>query len=321
MKITLHTNENPYPPHCAIRDAAIKGLDSINRYSEQEYLLELKDLLGNYCGLSADRIAVSHGSDQLIREFINIYSRNRRLLLVRPSFFPVSQYAISQSSKITRIQVSPPDFNLDIQLLIPALNEPTLIVLDNPNNPSGKLLLNDSSIEEILRNPNALVLVDEAYFEFSGRSFASLIPKYPNLAISRTMDKAFGLAGLRLGYLLLGDSFREYFASCSMSLSTPTLFAAIAALKEPDYMFSNVSGILSEKSRVEQDLTDLRFEVFPGDANFILVKSEIPDFARKLADENISIYNLADDWAEGYYRISIGLPTENRNLISAIQRI
>jgi len=92
-------------------------------------------------------------------------------------------------------------------------------------------------------------VVDEAYYEFSGQTFASMIENYPNLAITRTMDKAFSLAGLRLGYLLMGDYYKEHFSNFPISLSTPTLFAAIEALKKPEYMTANVAKILNRKNK------------------------------------------------------------------------
>ena len=134
---------------------------------------------------------------------------------------------------------------------------------------------------------NVLLLVDEAYYEFSKQTFAGLIKKYPNLAITRTMDKAFSLAGLRIGYLLAGDYFKDQFSDFPAFLSRPTLFAAI--------------------------------EVFPGHANFILIKSKVPDFARKLMDSGIIIKDLSEEWLNGFYRISIGLPEENDALLSIIK--
>lgn len=321
MTIDLQTNENPYSPANNIKEAAIKGLEEINRYSESKYLIELKKLLENYNHVSSDRIILSQGSDLLLREIINIYSEDRKMMLVNPSFFSISSYALKQANRIIRIQVSPPDFRLDPVLLLNELNEPTLLIVDNPNNPSGKILMEDDLAEKIFQNENVLLLVDEAYYEFSGQTFAKMIEKYPNLAITRTLDKAFSLAGLRLGYLLMGDFFKDYFSNFPVNISTPALFAAIEAIKKPEYMTANVEKILSERIRLENELLKMSIEVFPGRANFILVKTEIPDFATKLNDKNVSICNLSDQWIEGYYRISVGLPEENNILLSVIRKI
>ena len=319
MILKFHMNENPYSPASSIQKAAIKGLDKINRYSEVKYLIELKELLGNYNNVPSDRIILSPGSGFLIREIINIFSKNRKIIMLSPSFFPVAQFALKQANRLTKIQIAPPDFKLDRNLLLNELTESTLLIIDNPNNPTGKILIDDSLAEKILQNKNALLLVDEAYYEFSGKTFASMIEKYPNLAITRTMDKAFSLAGLRMGYLLAGDYFKDQFSDFPVFLSRPTLFAAIEALKNPEYLTINVNRILSEKARVEKELTKIGIQVFPGSTNFILIKSKIPDFARKLMDSGIIIKDLSEEWLNGFYRISIGLPEENDTLLSIIK--
>jgi len=321
MILKFHTNENPYSPAKSIQKAAIKGLEKINRYSESEYLIELKELLGKYNNVPIDRILLSHGSNLLLREIINIFSKDRKIILVSPSFFPVAKYALKQARRLTKIQISPPDFKLDPYLLLNELNEPTLLILDNPNNPTGKILIDNDTTKKILQNKNVLLLVDEAYYEFSGQTFASLIEKYPNLAITRTMDKAFSLAGLRLGYLLMGDYYKEHFSNFPIYLSTPTLFAAIEALKKPEYMTANVDKILKEKIRIEKELLKTGIQVFQGKANFILIKTNIPDFGKKLNDKEVIICNLSDEWIDGYYRISIGLREENNILLSIIKKI
>ena len=315
-------NENPYLPDEKILQAAIKGLENINRYSELKYINELKELIGKYNNdFPSNQIVLSHGSDLLLREIINIFSKDRKIIIVSPSFFPVAQYALKQARGLINIQVSSPRFKLDSDLLLNELNEPTLLIIDNPNNPSGKILLDDDLVEKILQNKNALLLVDEAYYEFSGQTFVNLIKKYPNLAITRTMDKAFSLAGLRLGYLLMGDYFKNNFSDFPVYLSTPTLFAAIEALKAPEYLKINVNKILSEKARIEKEFTKIGIQIFSGKTNFILIKTKIPDFGKKLNDEKIIIYNLSDEWIAGYYRISIGLPEENNILLSTIKKI
>ena len=321
MIFKFHINENPYSPAKSIQKAAIEGLEKVNRYSEPKDVIELKELLGKYNNVPIERIVLSHGSDLLLREIINIFSKDRKIIMVSPSFFSVSQYALKQTLRLTRIQISSPYFKLDPHLLLNELYEPTLLIIDNPNNPTGKILIDDSTVEKILQNKNVLLLVDEAYYEFSGQTFASMIEEYPNLAITRTMDKAFSLAGLRLGYLLMGDYFKEHFSDFPIYLSTPTLFGAIEALKKPENMIANVDKILNEKIRVEKELLKTGIQVFPGKANFILIKTNIPDFGKKLYDKEVIICNLSDEWIDGYYRISIGLPEENNILLSTIKKI
>ncbi len=318
MLINLQANENPFLPPENVMEAAKKGLKNINRYSELEYLNELKQLLADYNDISPQRITLSPGSDLLLRNIINIFSKNRKIITINPSFYSISRQALKFANKLIKIQLVPQNFVLKPELILYELDNPTLIIIDNPNNPTGAVLLDENLIENILQSPNALLLIDEAYFEFSKQTFAGLIEQYPNLAILRTMDKAFSLAGLRLGYLLAGDSFKNKFSDFPKFLPTPTLFAGIEALKNPEYVFENVEKIIAERERVKEELHKLNIEVFPSKGNFLLIKSNAPDFEQKMVEKGILIRSLSEEWLSDFYRVSIGLPKENDAFLLAI---
>jgi len=318
MLINLQANENPFLPPENVMEAAKKGLKNINRYSELEYLNELKQLLADYNDISPQRITLSPGSDLLLRDIINIFSKNRKIITINPSFYSISHQTLKFANKLIKIQLVPQNFVLKPELILYELDDPTLIIIDNPNNPTGAILLDENLIENILQSPNALLLIDEAYFEFSKQTFAGLIEQYPNLAILRTMDKAFSLAGLRLGYLLAGDSFINNFLDFPKFLPAPTLLAGIEALKNPEYVFENVEKIIAERERVKGKLHKLNIEVFPSKGNFLLIKSNAPDFEQKMVEKGILIRSLSEEWLSDFYRVSIGLPKENDTFLSAI---
>jgi len=114
------------------------------------------------------------------------------------------QAAKQFATKLISIRLSPPDFDLNPDLLLDQLNEPCLVILDNPNNPTGKILLDRKMVGSIVDHRDVLIVVDEAYYEFSGVTFADMVQEHPNLAITRTMDKACSLAGARIGYMIAG---------------------------------------------------------------------------------------------------------------------
>ena len=319
MLINLQSNENPFLPPKNVIEAAEKGLKNINRYSELEYLNELKQLLADYNDISPQRITLSPGSDLLLRNIINTFSKNRKIITINPSFFSIFHQALKFANKLIKIQLVPQNFALKPELILYELDDPTLIILDNPNNPTGAILLDENLIENILQSPNVLLLIDEAYFEFSKQTFAGLIERYPNLAILRTMDKAFSLAGLRLGYLLAGDVFKNNFLDFPKFLPTPTLFAGIEALKNPKYVFENVEKIIAERERVKEGLRKLNVEVFPNKGNFLLIKSNVPDFEQKIIEKGILIKSLSEEWLSDFYRVSIGLPKENDTFLLAMK--
>ncbi len=321
MMIRLDMNENPYEPPENVLDAVAKGIRNVNRYSELKYLSELQKLIGSYSTVSPDRVIVSPGSDFLLREVINVFSKDRKIIVVNPSFLPALENAKVFSRKLIKYQLVPPEFKLNPEIILGELDEPTLIIIDNPNNPTGKILLDENLVENILQSENALLLINEAYYEFSGFTFANFVEKYPNVAITRTMDKAFSLAGLRLGYLLAGDYFKLGLSDFPKFLSGPTIFAAIETLKNPGYVTQNIRKITDERKRLERELEKTGIEVFPTNTNFLLIKSAIPDFAKILIDSGIMITDLSGEWLNDFYTISIGLPEENNALLTAINNV
>ena len=316
--IKLNMNENPYSPSKKVLKAAKLGINNINRYSELKYSNNLKKLLASYNNVSKERIILSPGSEFILREIIYIFSKGRKLIMTNPTFFPALEHAVKNAKKIIKYQLSPPEFKLNQKIILEELYEPTLIIIENPNNPTGKILLNESFVEKILQNENALLLVDEAYYEFVKCTFIDLIEKYPNFAIARTMDKAFSLAGLRLGYFIAGDYFLTELYDFPKFLPTPVMFAAIEALKNLEYVNENIERIIGEKKRVENELEKLRVEIFPGKANFILIRCKIPNLAKKMIDKGIIISDLSINWLDGFYRVSIGLPEENNAFLLEI---
>lgn len=281
---------------------------------------ELKKNLEDYTKIPKDRIVLAPGSDFLLRELIHTFATNRKIIMVNPSFFPALECAKTHAKKLIRIQLVPPDFNLNYDLVINESKERALIIIDNPNNPTGKRILKREKVKEIL-DTGALLLVDEAYYEFSGYTFADLIGKYPNLGITRSMDKSFSLAGFRLGYLLAGDYFRDALSDFITFLPRSSAYAGIEALKNREYMEKNIEKVINERERMKEELKNLGFEVFESDANFILIRSKIDALEEKLRDKGILIRDLSCEWSSGFYRITVGLPKETSILIDNLKEI
>jgi len=196
-EIKLNMNEMPYLPPREIIKAAQKGLSNLNRYANPKDLELLREFLADYSGVSKKNIILSAGSDPLLREIIHVFSRWRKVIMVNPSFFPTVQCTKEFVIKLIKIQLRPPEFNLNADIITNEINEPSLVIIDNPNNPTGKILIDREMAKIILENKNALLVVDEAYYEFSGATFADMVKEHPNLSVVRTLDKAFGLAGAR----------------------------------------------------------------------------------------------------------------------------
>lgn len=319
--IKLNMNENPYlPPNNVIRAINI-GLKEINRYADIHNMDELRELIGAYNNISSDRVIIAPGSDFLLREVIEIFSNDRKIIIVNPSFFPALQCAKKHGKELIKIQLTPPEFKLNYDIISKEIDEPTLLIIDNPNNPTGAAFLKEKRVKELLDNRNVFFLIDEAYYEFYGQTFIGLIHNYPNLAITRSMDKAFSLAGLRIGYLVGGDFFIKEFSDFQTFLPRPSVYAAIEALGDPKYVKQNIEKIVKERERVMNELKKIGYNVFPSRTNFLLIKSDISNLARELRDYGILIRDLSGEWLNGFYRISIGLPKENDKFLLAIKDI
>jgi histidinol-phosphate aminotransferase len=319
--IKLNMNEVPYLPPKEIIEAAKESLKNLNRYSDPENLERLRGLLADYSGVSKKHIILGPGSDLLLREIIHTLSQGRKIIMVSPSFFPTVHAAKQFATKLVGIRLSPPDFNLNVDLLLDQLQEPCLLIIDNPNNPTGKILLDRQMVASIVEDTAALLVVDEAYYEFSKVTFVDMVHDHPNLAITRTMDKAFSLAGARIGYMIAGEAFIKAFSSFYMLLPRASLFAASAALQNPAYMSQNVGRVIAEKERVWKTLNELAMQVYPSATNFLLAKTDIPDLVGKMDDIGIQILDLSDQLAPGFIRVSIGTREENDVFIKEYLKI
>ena len=309
--IKLNMNELPYLPPKEVIAAAKKGLLELNRYANPADLELLREHLADYSGVPKENIILGPGSDLLLREIVQIFSRNRKVVMVSPSFLPTVRSAKQFANELVRIRLSPPDFNLIHELLINELKEPSLLVIDNPNNPTGKILLDRKTVESIVKYKNVLFVIDEAYYEFCGMTFADMVQEYPNLAITRSMDKAFSLAGARIGYLIAGNIYLKEFSSFYSYLPQSSLYAAKEALKNLGYMRKNIEKNIEERERVYKKLHELKVKVYRTSTNFLLINTGIPDIAGMFRDIGVLISDLSNQISPGFVRVSIGNPVEN----------
>ena len=320
-EIKLNMNEMPYLPPREVIEAAQKGLSNLNRYANPKDLELLREFLADYSGVSKKHIILSAGSDPLLREIIHVFSRGRKVIMVNPSFFPTVQCAKEFATKLIKIQLRPSEFNLETDVITNETNEPSLVIVDNPNNPTGKILIDKEMTETILENKNVLLVVDEAYYEFSGVTFADMVENHPNLSVVRTLDKAFGLAGARIGYLIAGENFLDAFSTFFTFLPQSSLYAAIEAMRHPSYIKKNIERTIKERERVSKELEKIGFQVYPSTTNFLLIKTNMPDVARELKDRGILVFDISNQWLPGYIRVSMGTPKENNIFLSSMKEI
>lgn len=321
MKIQLNLNEMYKAPPKEIINPVKESINQINRYTPQKEVNILTELLAQYTNTSNDSIILSSGSDLLIKEFIFLFSHNRQIIIAEPTFVVINNAAQNAGSPLIKIRLHESDFKLSLEALLNELDKPSLLIFDNPNNPTGSLIIDRYQIERILEFDDIILFIDEAYFEFSKVSFVNLIEKYPNIAILRTLSKSFGLAGSGIGYLVAGDLIRKKFQGLDIMLPYPSVIAGINALRHQDYMIDYINEVENEKQRITEYLSKLNITCFPSYANFLLIKTKTPNISQILAKQGILVHDVTNHLSSEFIRVTIGSKKENEYFLRTIEKI
>ncbi|MGC4112455.1 MAG: histidinol-phosphate transaminase [Nocardioides sp.] len=322
VPVLLNVNENPYPPSDAvvadIGRAVADAARTLNRYPDREFraLREgLADYLGH--GVSPEQVWAANGSNEVMLHLLQAFGGPGRIALsFAPTYSMYPEYARdTHTAWETGHRES--DFSLDVSRAVELVRErrPHVVLLPSPNNPTGTALPPEvvGSLCEALGEEGILV-VDEAYAEFRRAGTPSaleLLPTHPNLVVTRTMSKAFALAGARLGYLAaspeLCDALRV--VRLPYHLSAVTQAVALAALRHADELLGAVDVLRDERDRTVDWLRAQGHEVADSDANFVLFGT-FPDrhtVWRQLLDRGVLIRETGP---EGWLRVSIGTAAE-----------
>jgi histidinol-phosphate aminotransferase len=325
--IALDKNEIPWSLDDKVLEALIKRIKAMefNRYPDSG-CVALKKAISKYTGIDTSSIGVGNGSDELINVVLQTFIEPGDTITVQNPTF--SMYKIYGSICGARILEYNPDSSFEIKLeeYIACLQKenPKMAFLCNPNNPTGKRL-ELAEIEQILKNFSGVVVVDEAYYEFSGLTAAELLPKYENLVILRTFSKAFGLAGLRVGYMLADPSV----ISCIDRVRSPfnvNAFAQVAAeevLKNMDIVAERIEIIKAERKRLRALLGRLEgLQCFESWSNFILLRSAYAgEIYKKLKDAGIYIKGFSAPILKDCLRVTIGSPEENERFYGIVKEV
>lgn len=316
MLIDLSSNENPYERSMDSVQRMAKGLKGVNRYLAAEELDCLAERIGKYCGVDKKRIAVSSGIDELIKKVILKFFKNRSLVVLNPCFYKAVSLAVDLDMRIRRVQLRPPAFKIrwkDMKI------SDSIVVIDCPNNPTGLFIIEKEELEDLLERGN-IVIIDEAGYEYCRKTLIDIIDTHRNLAVLRTFDKAFGLAGLKVGYMVMGDYILE-FVENGVDINRPSCVGAIEALEGREYLDDSVSKTLDERKYLMEKLAHLDIQVYESETNHILVKTTIPDFSLRLGQKDVLVQDLSSCWLDGYFRISVGNRSENEKLLKAVSEL
>ncbi len=326
-KIKLNQNESPYD---IPDDYKQEILDRLKKMSWNRYPVEisegLKSKLADYSNYPAAGIVVGNGSNELILAcMLAICSKGERITIVKPGFAIYSYLAQVLQLKINQIPLKN-DFTFDENALCRSAYNSKMLIFASPNNPTGTAIGIDK-IEEIVRVKNCLVVVDEAYYEFHRLTCRRLLDRYSNLLIIRTFSKAFGLAGVRLGYLLCQPDIAKQIAKAKLPFSVG-IFQQISAqylLTKKKFVRGIAQKIVAEREKVFNTLKVFPDIVpIPSRANFILFKIKNSSSARlfeELSKRGILVRRFNNPDLDNMLRVTIGKPEENEEFLRALNQI
>ncbi|ACP33217.1 histidinol-phosphate transaminase [Corynebacterium aurimucosum] len=326
----LNTNENPYPPSEAlVKDmvaAVEKHARELNRYPERD-AVELRTALAEYVSeqtgvaVSVENVWAANGSNEVLQQLLQVFGGpGRSALGFTPSY---SMHPILCAGTQTEFIACPrdADFRIDEKEALEAVakHSPDVVFITTPNNPTGDVTPIDV-VEKIVQAAPGIVIVDEAYMEFSpSPSATTLLEKYPTkLVVSRTMSKAFDFAGGRLGYFVADPAFVEavMLVRLPYHLSVLSQIAATVALAHKEETLGTVAKLSAERDRVVAWLKELGYYVVPSESNFVSFGRFADQHAvwQGFLDRDVLI---RDNGVPGLLRATIGLPEENDAFLSA----
>jgi histidinol-phosphate aminotransferase len=311
--IFMDANENPF--------------GNLNRYPDP-YQKEVKTAISKIKGLEEEKIFLGNGSDEIIDLCFRIFCNPGvdKALTFSPTY---GMYAVSASINDVEVLNVPlnSSFQIDLIKVEPLLSDKNLklVFICSPNNPTANSMNNDD-VERIIALFKGIVLIDEAYIDFSDKpSFIKLVDRYPNLILMQTFSKAFGLAAARIGMAFSNPQIIKYFNKLKppYNISTINQKAALKKLTQTDQFKNQVTIIKKERVRISAILSKMKIveKVYPSDANFLLVKVKNADYIyNTLVNKKIIIRNRSKV-IDNCLRITIGKRSENNTLIKALNEL
>lgn len=318
-RIYLDANENPY-------GTSFRGLTGLNRYPDP-LQTELKERISGSTGLDMDRIIAGNGSDEILDLLVRATTiPGKSNIITIPPTYGMYNVVAAINNVLVKEVLPDEDFNFTADDIIEALDIDTRIVfICSPNNPTGKLAP-EREVMRLAEKFNGLVVIDEAYIDFSGTDgFLSLIEKFENIFILRTFSKAWAMAGARLGLGFGHPGLVKVLNTIKMpyNVNTLTIQAGLDALERKEVYRSRVERIIRNRDKLIADLKNIDGikTIYPSDANFILVKLDDPKgLYTYLLGKGIVVRDRSDmPLCGGCLRISVGMENENKILLEEIR--
>jgi histidinol-phosphate aminotransferase len=327
--IKLDANENFMLNKRFISQIALRAAkDTDLREYPSEQFEELYIQLAKYTGIDKKYLAVGNGSDQIIELILSTIGRGQRVNVFTPTFSYFINRCELHGLTVNRMQLNKKDNTLNKEEFLQAAKQCGIVYICSPNNPTGNQFDKQSVLEIIATLKDKLVLIDEAYVEFANYSLVSYAStKYDNVIILRTLSKAFGLAGARVGYFISNKRFAEIFRSSIQSpypLNSLSLTIAATVLSQSQYIKQTIKMVKAERKRVFDQLVKFNgIKVFRSDANFIFFESyeKYNTILKSLQEAKLVVKAFGNiDDRKGCIRVTIGTKNMNNRFLKSIEK-
>lgn len=326
--LRFDSNTLPFAPPCMDSFlTSMKAYCPINEYTDPTYN-RLKELLSGYEKVQKSMITVTNSADEAIDILAKSFLNPGDNFVTTPPTYEMYSIQCGVNKGVNLEVPLGNNFEVNSEEVICVSRNPLtkLIFLVNPNNPTGSVI-SQKELEKIIKKSEAVVVVDEVYREFYGKSSVSLLKKYPNLVILRSFSKFAALAGARIGYLLADKLISKKFDAIRFPMGVSYLSYKLAEMvleKDGKWIKEQIKMIKSERERLSTMLTNLGFLVYPSFANFLLVKvgNNTRNLCIMLKEKGIIVRDRSKKkYLQGCIRITIRSPKENNLLIKRIKEI
>ncbi|WP_258130707.1 histidinol-phosphate transaminase [Achromobacter anxifer] len=328
--VKLNTNEHPYGPSPRVLDAIRAACDDTLKLYPDPSSDRLRQAIASTVGVQPGQVFVGNGSDEVLAHvFLALLKHERPLRFpdITYSFYPV--YCGLYGIEYETVPLTA-DFRIDVEDYLPARNgQAGAIIFPNPNAPTGRALT-VAEVERIVAgNPDAVVVVDEAYVDFGGESVIPLVDRYDNLLVVQTLSKSRSLAGLRVGFAVgsaqlidglerVKNSFNSY------PIDRLASAGAVAALEDVEYFERTRQAVIETRSRMTAGLQSLGFEVLPSAANFVFARHPSKDaagLAAALRERSIIVRHFHHERIDQFLRITVGTDEQCELLLKALTEV
>jgi histidinol-phosphate aminotransferase len=328
-EVKLNQNESPFDLPLWLKDRILGAFrdEPWNRYPD---ILPYRGMeaYASFLGVSPDSVVMSNGSNEMLYTiFLACLGAGRRVLIPQPSFSLYEKIArLLQADVIEVPMLAELDFDVDAVIRAASSEKVDFVVLSTPNNPTGKSL-SRGDIERILDAVDAIVLVDEAYIEFSKEESAlDLIGSYPNLIVLRTMSKALALAGMRIGFAITNPSLMAEITKPKIPFASGRLaeITLVNVLENYSLVTDAVDFILGERRRLQEELKAIPgVKAFESDTNFLIIRvGDASKVFSSLKDAGVLVRNVSGyPLMENCLRFNVGLRAENDRLLELLRKL